>query len=93
MRRSGMRFISITVILVLPILAFAQSNPGMADYWERQKRYALEQMDAAARDRSQCRSTYRTATGISACESSAHQWRVYWNERYMEGAREYEKVR
>jgi hypothetical protein len=88
-----MRFISSTVILVLPILAFAQSNPVMADYWEQQKRSALERMDAAARDRSQCRSTYRTATGISACESSADKWRAYWNERYMEGTREYEKVR
>jgi hypothetical protein len=48
----------------------------MADYWEQQKRYALERMDAAARDRSQCRSTYRTATGISACDSSANKWRA-----------------
>ena len=88
-----MRYMLSTVILVLPILAFAQGNPARADYWERKKLYAMERMDAASRERSQCRSSYRTATGISACEFNANESRIYWNERYMEATREYEKAR
>jgi hypothetical protein len=81
------------IIVLLPTLVLAQANPTMADFWERQKRYALERMDAAARDKSQCRTTYRTPTGITICESNSDKWRAYWNERYMEATREYEKAR
>jgi hypothetical protein len=93
MARISLRYVVSTLLLVLPSLALAHADPTMADYWERQKRYALERMDATARDKSRCRSIYRTARGIFACESSADEWRFYWNERYMEATREYEKAR
>lgn len=88
-----MNVVTVLVLVSLHVLAHAQGNPALADYWERQKRYALENMDAAAREKSQCRTTYRTPAAIQRCEASQDRWHHYWNERYMEASREYEKYR